>query len=165
MTDALTGVSGIDGPDARGRDLTSPDPPARGVQADRPVRLDPREVVYRRLVGRRVRLQRQWLGMAQQDVADAAGVTRNFVGAIEHGGQRLDAWRLGLLADALGTTLAWLLDRERNSVTFPAPAPVSARAGDHSRNGNAPDGDSRDGDSADGDVAPGARGRGAPGGH
>lgn len=66
-------------------------------------------------VGRRARTRRVWLGLSQDEVAVKAGVTRNFVSSIERGAQGLDAWRLRLLADALGAPLDWLLsgpDRE-----------------------------------------------------
>lgn len=64
---------------------------------------------FRRQVGRRVKSQRVWLDLSQEEVAGKAGVTRNFVSAIERGAQGLDAWRLTHVARALGTTLGWLL--------------------------------------------------------
>jgi transcriptional regulator with XRE-family HTH domain len=64
---------------------------------------------YRRQIGKRVRLVRIGLDLSQDGVATKAGVTRNFVSAIERGAQGLDAWRLRLLADALGIAPAWLL--------------------------------------------------------
>ncbi|HEV7655744.1 MAG TPA: helix-turn-helix transcriptional regulator, partial [Mycobacteriales bacterium] len=78
---------------------------------------------FREVVGRRVRLQRQWLRMGQQQVADAARVSRNFVSAIERGSQGLDAWRLGLVADALGVSVDWVLDRIPGPITVPGPRP------------------------------------------
>ena len=64
---------------------------------------------YRRQIGRRARLARVGLDLSQDDVATKAGVTRNFVSAIERGAQGLDTWRLRHLADALGVPLGWLL--------------------------------------------------------
>ncbi len=64
---------------------------------------------FRRQVGKRLRSQRIWLELSQDEVAAKAGVTRNFVSAIERGAQGLDAWRLTHVAHALGTTLGWLL--------------------------------------------------------
>lgn len=64
---------------------------------------------YRRQVGRRVRLVRIGQELSQDNVAASAGVTRNFVSAIERGAQSPDAWRLGKLADALGVSISWLL--------------------------------------------------------
>ena len=60
------------------------------------------EFEYRRLIGKRVRLERVWQGLSQDELAAKAGVTRNFVSAIERGTQGLDAYRLRGLADALG---------------------------------------------------------------
>ena len=60
------------------------------------------ELEYRRLVGKRVRMERVWQDLSQDEVAAKAGVTRNFVSAIERGAQGLDAFRLRNLADALG---------------------------------------------------------------
>ena len=57
---------------------------------------------YRELIGKRVRTERIWQELSQEELADKAGVTRNFVSAIERGAQGLDAYRLGLIADALG---------------------------------------------------------------
>ena len=45
--------------------------------------------------------------------AERAGVSRNFVSAVERGTQRLDAWRLRHLAIALNCDLGWLLLDER----------------------------------------------------
>ena len=65
---------------------------------------------YRQQVGRRLRTQRVWLALTQDDLAGRAGVSRNYVSATERGAISLDAWRLRLVARALGTTLGWLLD-------------------------------------------------------
>ena len=67
------------------------------------------ELSHRMLVGRRVRVRRVWAALSQEDVAQKAQVSRNFVSAIERGAQRLDAWRLWAVADALGVRLEWLL--------------------------------------------------------
>lgn len=56
---------------------------------------------YRELIGKRVRTERVWQELSQEELADKAGITRNFVSAIERGAQGLDAYRLGLIADAL----------------------------------------------------------------
>ena len=45
-------------------------------------------------------------------MAAAAGVTRNFVSAIERNAQKLDAVRLRRIAAAMGTTLTELLADE-----------------------------------------------------
>jgi transcriptional regulator with XRE-family HTH domain len=75
----------------------------------------------RRQIGRRVYVRRVWLDLSQQEVADRAEVTRNFVSAIERGAQGLDAYRLWCLADALGGTLGWLLTGPDELLTAPTP--------------------------------------------
>ncbi len=67
------------------------------------------ELEYRRLVGKRVRMERVWQDLSQDEVAAKAGVTRNFVSAIERGVQGLDAFRLRNVADALGLTFEDLM--------------------------------------------------------
>ena len=67
------------------------------------------EYEYRRLVGKRVRAERVWQDLSQDEVAAQAGVTRNFVSAIERGVQGLDAFRLRSVADALGLTFEDLM--------------------------------------------------------
>jgi transcriptional regulator with XRE-family HTH domain len=79
------------------------------------------EEALRLQVGRRAYVRRIWLDLSQQEVADKAGVTRNFVSAIERGAQGLDAWRLWALADALGGTLDWLLTGPDGAVTTRSP--------------------------------------------
>jgi transcriptional regulator with XRE-family HTH domain len=54
---------------------------------------------------------------SQDELAADAGVTRNFVSAIERGAQGLDAVRLRRLAAAMGVSLADLL-------ADPEPAPA-----------------------------------------
>ena len=64
---------------------------------------------YRRAVGMRIRVWRVLHDQTQDDLARAAGVTRNFVSAIERGAQGLDAVRLRRIAAAMGMPLAELL--------------------------------------------------------
>lgn len=64
---------------------------------------------YRRAVGMRIRVWRVLRDQTQDDLARAAGVTRNFVSAIERGAQGLDAVRLRRIAAAMGMPLAELL--------------------------------------------------------
>ena len=82
--------------------VTCSDVPGRG-------RRPASELRHRVEVGRRARVRRVWADLSQEEVAEKARVTRNFVSAIERGAQRLDAWRLWALADALGVRLEWLL--------------------------------------------------------
>jgi transcriptional regulator with XRE-family HTH domain len=74
-----------------------------------PVPIHEEEAGYRRRVGRRLLVRRTVLGLSQQQVATAAGVTRNFVSAIERGDQGLDAYRLLKVAGALSIALSDLL--------------------------------------------------------
>ena len=70
--------------------------------------------VYRRTVGKRIRVWRVLHDATQDDLARAAGVTRNFVSAIERGVQGLDAVRLRRLAAAMGMPLCSLLAEPGN---------------------------------------------------
>jgi transcriptional regulator with XRE-family HTH domain len=67
------------------------------------------DAAFRRAVGLRIRVWRVVHDRSQDDLARAAGVTRNFVSAIERGAQGLDAVRLRRLAVAMGIELAELL--------------------------------------------------------
>jgi transcriptional regulator with XRE-family HTH domain len=70
---------------------------------------DAGDIAFRRSVGLRIRVWRVVHDRSQDDLARAAGVTRNFVSAIERGAQGLDAVRLRRLAVAMGIELAELL--------------------------------------------------------
>jgi transcriptional regulator with XRE-family HTH domain len=77
----------------------------------------PDERRVRRQVGKRVRVQRVAQELTQEELAQRAGVTRNFVSAIERSAQGLDAYRLGLVAEALGMDLHGLLTELELRVT------------------------------------------------
>ena len=79
---------------------------------------------FRRRLGRRLCVQRHYLGISQQEVADRAGVTRNQVSALERAAQRPDAWRLREIARALDTTLGWLLDEPEPAERSTREAPI-----------------------------------------
>jgi len=64
---------------------------------------------YRFAVGKRIRVWRAMHDRTQEDLAAAAGVTRNFVSGIERGAQGLDAARLRKLAAEMGMSVADLL--------------------------------------------------------
>lgn len=71
------------------------------------------EAAFRAEVGWRLRALRAWDGgLSQDELAARAGVTRNFVSAVERGAQGVDAWRLWRLANALGVSLGLLLCQE-----------------------------------------------------
>ena len=61
-------------------------------------------------VGRRIRLLRVAAGLTQGILAERAGVTRNWLSAIERATQRADLARVNRLALAFGITLTELLD-------------------------------------------------------
>jgi transcriptional regulator with XRE-family HTH domain len=67
------------------------------------------EQAYRREIGCRIREERSWLNLRQDELAVRAGVSRHFVSAIECGRHGLDAWRLRRVARALGRDISWLL--------------------------------------------------------
>ncbi len=73
--------------------------------------------VFRREVGRRVRLNRLVQRLTQQDVADRAGVSRSFVSLFEKGGHGIDVLALRRIALALGVPLSEL-------VTEPGDEPI-----------------------------------------
>jgi transcriptional regulator with XRE-family HTH domain len=79
------------------------------------------EPALRKQVGRRTYMRRVWLHLSQQELADKAQVSRNFVSAIERGAQGLDAWRLWCVADALESTLDWLLTGPDDALTDRTP--------------------------------------------
>ena len=60
-------------------------------------------------LARRLRGARALLDVDQQSLAEASGVSRNFVSAMERAAQNLDAYRLSLVATALGMSLPTLL--------------------------------------------------------
>jgi transcriptional regulator with XRE-family HTH domain len=67
------------------------------------------DTAYRRAVGKRIRVWRVLHERSQDELAAEAGVTRNFVSAIERGAQGLDAVRLRRLALAMDMSLGDLL--------------------------------------------------------
>jgi len=68
-----------------------------------------RDLAYRRAVGKRIRVWRAEHDHRQDQLAAAAGVTRNFVSAIERSAVGLDAVRLHRIAAAMNVPLADLL--------------------------------------------------------
>ena len=64
---------------------------------------------YTRLVGMRLRLLWVAHGLTQEKAAERAGVTRNYLSAVEHGQQGVDVARARRLAIALGVSIGDLL--------------------------------------------------------
>ena len=83
------------------------------------------DIAFRQTVGLRIRVWRVVHDRSQEDLARSAGVTRNFVSAIERGAQGLDAVRLRRLAVAMGIELAELLaDPDPAPPRMPEPSPA-----------------------------------------
>ena len=68
-------------------------------------------------VGARIRLRRNLLGLSQNELGRALGVSFQQVQKYENGTNRIGASRLHLIAQALDTTPAWFFER--------APRPVA----------------------------------------
>jgi transcriptional regulator with XRE-family HTH domain len=96
------------------------------------------ERLYLRGLGKRIRLLRVDRELSQEQLADAAGMSRNFVSSIERGAHGVDVVRLLRLASALDVDIGVLVSEP----PFPAvtgggfePAGFSRRTG---RTGSAP---------------------------
>jgi transcriptional regulator with XRE-family HTH domain len=66
--------------------------------------------VFMRAMGKRVRLLRLMAEMTQEELADAAGISRSFVSLIEHGAGGVDVVRLIRIAAVLGLPLHELVN-------------------------------------------------------
>ena len=73
-------------------------------------------------VGGRIKLRRTLMGMSQERLADALGLTFQQVQKYERGANRVSASRLKHIAQALGVSIAWLFNEKAD------PAPVGAGA-------------------------------------
>ncbi|MBN8866544.1 MAG: helix-turn-helix transcriptional regulator [Solirubrobacterales bacterium] len=60
-------------------------------------------------LGSTIGRHRAELGLTQEDLAGATGITRNYIGIVERGEAAITVPRLSLIATALGTTAAALL--------------------------------------------------------
>ena len=69
------------------------------------------EAAFLRALGKRVRILRLTAELTQEQLAEAAGMSRSFVSVVEHGAGGVDVLRLRWLALALGVALASLLLR------------------------------------------------------
>jgi transcriptional regulator with XRE-family HTH domain len=67
------------------------------------------ETEYRRTVGKRIRVWRVVNDCSQDELAQRADVTRNFVSAMERGSQKMDAGRLHRMAHVMGLPVGELL--------------------------------------------------------
>ena len=89
-----------------------------GVSGARPLPAIPRghllsekdaDLNYAKVVGKRIRLLRIVRDLSQDELGNRAGVTRNYVSAVERGAQGLDVIRARRLAVALGVGIGELL--------------------------------------------------------
>ena len=62
-------------------------------------------------IGKRVRAMREMVGLTQQGLAEAAGLHRTYIGAVERGETNPTASTLVGIAQALGKNPGRLLDR------------------------------------------------------
>ena len=60
-------------------------------------------------LGKRVRKQRQLIGLTQQELADLVGVSTSFVGHVERGTRKASLETLVALSNALGVGVDYLL--------------------------------------------------------
>ncbi len=72
--------------------------------------IDDPAAVFLRALGKRIRLARLVRELTQAELADAAGLSRNFLSLIEQGAHGVDVVRLFRLAAALDMPLVDLLD-------------------------------------------------------
>lgn len=79
-------------------------------------KISPMRKVDRKAFGRRARARREKLGLSQEDVGDACGMSQQGVLNIEKGLVERPR-RMSEFADALGTTERWLLWREGPETT------------------------------------------------
>lgn len=67
------------------------------------------EWTFLRTLGKRIRIQRLTAELSQEQLAERAGMSRNFVSSIEHGKHGVDIVRLFRISTVLGVPLAELL--------------------------------------------------------
>jgi transcriptional regulator with XRE-family HTH domain len=88
---------------------------------------DPTEREFLRKLGKRIRLLRVDRELSQEQLAHAAGMSRNFVSSIERGRHGVDVVRLARLAIALGVSLPNLLP-DLTGITSEEQSPVGRSA-------------------------------------
>ncbi len=105
-----------------------PKPGAMDEHADpteREVGPDPVDVY----VGGRIRLRRTLLGMSQERLADALGLTFQQIQKYERGTNRVSASRLSQIAHALGVSIAWLFNEQSGPAAAGAAGFAEPQAG------------------------------------
>jgi transcriptional regulator with XRE-family HTH domain len=84
-------------------------PPRKDVDGQVSAEERATERLYLRALGKRIRLLRVDRELSQEQLARAAGMSRNFVSSIERGAHGVDVVRLLRLATALGVDIAVLV--------------------------------------------------------
>jgi transcriptional regulator with XRE-family HTH domain len=90
--------------------ISSSDHPSEGNGQDSPVAAPLRAGAIDRHVGARIRERRLLLGMSQQQLAVAIGVTYQQAHKYERGLNRISAGRLYGIAQVLGVPVSWFFD-------------------------------------------------------
>jgi transcriptional regulator with XRE-family HTH domain len=67
----------------------------------------------RRLFARNLKKTREYLGLSQEDLADAADLHRTYVGSVERGERNISIDNIERLAKALGVLPASLLEEPK----------------------------------------------------
>jgi len=67
------------------------------------------DAVFLRALGQRIRIARLTRELTQAELADASGISRNFISLIEHGSHGVDVVRLLRIAAALDIPLSDLV--------------------------------------------------------
>jgi len=81
-------------------------------------------------VGSRIKMRRTALGMSQERLGDALGLTFQQIQKYERGTNRVSASRLAHIADALGVTVGWMFNEDGGDPISPRDAFGFAEAQD-----------------------------------
>ena len=68
------------------------------------------KLTAREVFARNVRRARRWKDISQEELADRAGLNRNYVGEVERGQRNISVDNMGRFAHALGLPLSDLVD-------------------------------------------------------
>lgn len=63
-------------------------------------------------IGRNVRRRRAKLNLSQEELAAISGFHRTYIGAVERAERNITIATLAALAEALSTTMGWLLENK-----------------------------------------------------
>lgn len=72
----------------------------------------PRVLEAQKLLGRRIRSLREGHGLSQGKLAERAGLSEKYLGEVERGGGNITIELLTKLADALGVTVAAIMEND-----------------------------------------------------